>query len=70
MADTDSVKSFIKLDKPSDSESHADVQTGSPAVQKKKVPNVISGSKASVDDQVQSSYLGNVNISNYILFMF
>ncbi len=48
MTDTD-VKSFIKLD----SESHADALTGSLTVQKKKVPNVISGSKASVEDQVQ-----------------
>jgi hypothetical protein len=52
MTDTD-VKSFIKLDKPSDSESHADALTGNLTVQKKKVPNVISGSKASVEDQVQ-----------------
>ena len=56
----ESVKSFIKLDEEetdeiemeSGSSDESETETGSPKVPKKKVPNVISGSKASVDDQV------------------
>ena len=53
MVTTDSgVQSVAKLDNEKVTGSHPDIQIGSPTVQKKKVPNVISGSKASVDDQV------------------
>ena len=91
MIATKSVETFIKLDEEKeeeemDSESSdevepeagTEVETASPKVVKKKVPIAISGSRASVEDQVielsiylfsePSAFLGLVKIFRALIF--